>query len=540
MAQAPRGIVLTGQQEAWAAGGGPGKFWEDKPNAGYSGTPLWRLHAERDARIQAEASPAVKIPDGFKKHEEGWYWSDKSQMYWREEDQEFYVWDAVALARVRLHESKTYEVAVSVGGVCHERAAQVRHVLVRDLARAAQALRMSIEHLDQPCAMQALYDGHRGGQAGNACAEFCAKQFHTKLLPKLAAFRGYWSDMRLKAAVCESFEELDASFVERHPGSFEGCSAAVALVLGRRLIVATIGDTVSIACLRSGETLQLTRAHAIPDPDVEENDDDDDDDEDAVKSTAAVSASEEMNATTGVTAFRWTRALGDHDFKVAGRAVLSTIPDVAVLELEHKHQGFALVCRALYASIGGSPAVATVFRRCAGRPRMAAGALVDAAVQWLGEVSPDCGLAAVVAFFDKIDSPEDVPTAKRRRTDPVQIRLRHILLKHRECKSTIDKVRNKQVRRTRGEAERILRGVLEECAGDKGWKVFSQRCRELSECQSCLKAGDLVGDIGWVKRGAETHKLGEGFDAAVFSLQVNQLSDLVDSEQGFHVVLRTA
>jgi len=175
-----------------------------------------------------------------------------------------------------------------------------------------------------------------------------------------------------------------------------------------------------------------------------------------------------------------------------------------------------------------------------GRPRMAAGALVDAAVQWLGEVSPDCGLAAVVAFFDKIDSPDDVPTAKRRRTDPVQIRLRHILLKHRECKSTIDKVRNKQVRRTRGEAERILRGVLEECAGDKGWKVFSQRCRELSECQSCLKAGDLVGDIGWVKRGAETHKLGEGFDAAVFSLQVNQLSDLVDSEQGFHVVLRTA
>merc|ERR1712048_1238931 len=102
---------------------------------------------------------------------------------------------------------------------------------------------------------------------------------------------------------------------------------------------------------------------------------------------------------------------------------------------------------------------------------------------------------------------------------------------HRECKSTVDKVRNKQVKRSRGEAERILRGVLEECEGDPS--RFATRCKELSECQSCLKAGDL----GWLK---QPGKLGPIFDNAAFSLQVKQVSDLVDSEQGIHILLRSA
>lgn len=117
-----------------------------------------------------------------------------------------------------------------------------------------------------------------------------------------------------------------------------------------------------------------------------------------------------------------------------------------------------------------------------------------------------------------------------------QIRLRHILLKHRECKSTVDKVRNKQVKRTRGDAERLLRAVLEECESDPKHRVFTQRCRELSECQSSLGVGDLAGDLGWVKPG----KYGAPFDTAAFTLQVGQLSDLVDTEQGVHVLMRVA
>lgn len=528
----PSGVILTGQQEAWSVGGGPGKYWEDKPNAGYSGTPLWKLHAERDALRATEANSAVKIPDGFLKMKQKgggqWYWSDKRQVFWNSEDRNFYVWDPTINKHVLLHEAQTYEISIAAGFICHEKAVQVKHVIVKELPRAAQALRISISHLDLPCAMYSLYEGHRGSPTGNACTEFCAKHFHGKLLPKLAAFRGYWEDQRFEIAMRESFEELDKSFQEKHPGSTEGCSAAVALVTGHRLVVASLGDISGVLCYRSGETARLAEAHAIPDPDAE--DDDDSDDQDESKASAAAAAAARP--------IRWTRAFGDLDFKGPGKDLqLSATPQVKVIHLEHKHHGFAFICRSLYAAIGGSPAVTTVFRRSAGRPRMASGTLVDAAVQWLGQVGPESGLASVVAFFDKVEDPNG-PPAKKARTETKQVRLRHILLKHRECKSVIDKVRNKQVKRSRSEAEKILRAVLEETASDKGHQAFGKRVRELSECQSCLKAGDLAGDLGWVKRG--TSKLGDVFEAAGFALQVNQMSDLVDSEQGVHIILRTA
>jgi len=529
-------VVLTSTQA--------GRHWkEDRPNAGYSGTPLWKLHQERSlAEEQAAASAprAVKIPEGFKPVEAGspWYYSEKRQVFWKATDGNMYVWDSVVQKHSKLYEARTFELRVAVGACFHERAVQVRHVLVKDLAKAGQALRMSIEHLDRPCALYALYEGHRGSPgvtgSGNACAEFCVKHLHQKLLPKLAAFRGYWEDERLEAAMRESFEELDAEFAEKNATVMDGCCAAVALIIGGRLVVASLGDVGCILCMRSGEATELMKAHAVND-----EDDDDEDDEDG---SATGAPAEDAAASRGpAPAIRWTRSFGNFDFKKPTSVPrLSSTPDVKVLHLQHQHRGFAFICRALYNAIGGSVAVSTVFRRSSGRPRMASGALVDAAVQWLGQVG-DQGLGSIVVFFDRVevqpDAGGDAPPSKRaRKEEPSQVRLRHILLKHRECKSTIDKVRNKQVKRARGEAERILRGVLEECEGDADKRAFTQRCRDISECPSCLKAGELGGDLGWVKPG----KHGEAFDNAAFMLQVGQLSDLVDSEQGIHVVMRTA
>jgi len=165
-------------------------------------------------------------------------------------------------------------------------------------------------------------------------------------------------------------------------------------------------------------------------------------------------------------------------------------------------------------------------------------------VQWLGQVTDQLGLGSIVVQFEQrheaSSSSDAPPPQKRARKEeiPSQVRLRHILLKHRECKSTVDKVRNKQVKRSRTDAERLLRAVMEEVLsrGEIDKKVFTQRCKELSECQSSLKSGELVGDLGWVKPG----KLGQNFDDTAFSLRVGQLSDLVDSDQGVHVIMRTA
>jgi len=517
-----------------------GRYWEDKCNAGYSGTPLWKLQAERaqlEQEVAASRPAAQKIPEGFKPVEKGgiWYYSEKRQVYWKPTNGKMYVWDSVAQKHSELHEATAYEHRIAVGSCFHEKAAQVKHVVVKDLAKAGQALRLSIEHLDRPCALYALYEGHRGsssstsGVGSNVCAEFCVKHLHQKLLPKLAGFRGFWEDIRLEVALRESFEELDAEFAERHPTATDGCCAAVALITGNRLVIATLGDVGCVLCLRNGEAVELMRAHAVR---PEEEDDDSDDEDESVAGYEA-----KLDPGAPPPPIRWTRAFGHLEQKrPTSMPRLIATPEIKILQLQPKHHGFAFICRALYNAIGKNVAVSTVFNRSAGRPRMASGALVDAAVQWLGQVG-DLGLGSIVAFFDRLEAGESAPPMKKaRKEEPSQVRLRHILLKHRECKSTIDKVRNKQVKRTRGEAERTLRAILEECEGDPERRAFATRCKELSECQSCLKAGDLVGDLGWVKPG----KYGQTFDDVAFALQVGQLSDLVDTEQGIHVVMRTA
>lgn len=522
---------------------------QDKQNTGYSGTPMWKLALERQKEQMAAAAsvPARKIPEGFTPVDKitavhlpkrgQWYYSEKRQVFWNAADAKMYVFDPESGTHKELHEAITYELRIAVGSCFHEKAFQVRHVLVKDLAKAAQALRMSIEHLDRPCALYALYDGHRATSStngtGNICAEFCMKHLHQKLLPKLAAFRGQWEDERLKAAMQQSFEELDTEFAEKHASAVEGCSAAVAFVTGQRLVLAGVGDVACVLCKRDGEAVEQLKTHAVREPDEE---DDEDEDCDTKPTAGAVAAA--TSSTVGAPPIRWTRAFGDLDFKRPGsNPKLLATPDIVVLHLEHQHHGVALICRALYNAIGRNTAVSTVFRRSDGRPRMASGALVDAAVQWLGQVG-DLGLGSVVAFFEKVEGPSAPPRKKGRIEQPTQVRLRHILLKHRECKSTVDKVRNKQVKRSRAEAERALRAVLEECEGDPQRKVFTQRCKDLSECPTSLSAGDLAGDLGWVKSGKG--KYGPSFEAAAFLLQVGQLSDLVDSDQGIHIILRSA
>merc|ERR1712137_426006 len=91
--------------------------------------------------------------------------------------------------------------------------------------------------------------------------------------------------------------------------------------------------------------------------------------------------------------------------------------------------------------------------------------MLDAAGMFLGQDMAQSNLGAIVAYFDHEQT--KAKTEKRRKvTHPSQVRVRHILLKHRGLKFTMDKVRNKQVERTINEAEKILRSIQEECEVD--------------------------------------------------------------------------
>ena len=71
-----------------------------------------------------------------------------------------------------------------------------------------------------------------------------------------------------------------------------------------------------------------------------------------------------------------------------------------------------------------------------------------------------------------------------------------------------------------------LEQIRLECAGDP--KLFQQRVRRYSECPSALSAGEL----GWIPRG----HLFPAIDEALFQLAAGEISPVVETEVGLHLV----
>jgi len=138
-----------------------------------------------------------------------------------------------------------------------------RHVKIPDLARAATALQMPIDHLEKPCALFAVYDGHQG----QLCADYAAKGLHLRILKKLSAVRNknHWTDERICLVLKEVFVELDTDFLAKHRTSPDGCTAVAVLIIGNRLFVAWAGDSRAVLCRRASGgdvlTVPLTQDH---------------------------------------------------------------------------------------------------------------------------------------------------------------------------------------------------------------------------------------------------------------------------------------
>ena len=61
---------------------------------------------------------------------------------------------------------------------------------------------------------------------------------------------------------------------------------------------------------------------------------------------------------------------------------------------------------------------------------------------------------------------------------------------------------------------------------------FTRLAEQFSECRSAQNGGDL-GPFG---RG----QMQKAFEDATYALSVGEISDLVDSDSGIHIILRTA
>ncbi|CAJ1372262.1 unnamed protein product [Effrenium voratum] len=167
----------------------------------------------------------------------------------------------------------------------------------------------------------------------------------------------------------------------------------------------------------------------------------------------------------------------------------------------------------------------------ADRPRAGCVSLLEEAQKAGG--APPLVAAAVRFSWSKGSQP------KKPKTDTTKVRCRHLLLRHVGCQAPLGD-RRKKPTRSAGEAELEMLRILPQIAHG-GAGAFTAKCKEVSECDTAMKSGDLAGDLGWLDKDvAKNRKVPAPVVRAAFLLAVGQVSDLVSSERGIHLILRTA
>jgi NIMA-interacting peptidyl-prolyl cis-trans isomerase 1 len=120
--------------------------------------------------------------------------------------------------------------------------------------------------------------------------------------------------------------------------------------------------------------------------------------------------------------------------------------------------------------------------------------------------------------------------------DGMKVRCSHLLVKHRGSRRP-SSWREVTITRTKEEAiERLLQfkaQIVDEAGGDKEKlrSSFANLAGENSDCSSAKKGGDL----GTFPRG----KMQKPFEAAAFGAEIDELTDVVDTDSGVHILLRT-
>jgi peptidyl-prolyl cis-trans isomerase NIMA-interacting 1 len=129
----------------------------------------------------------------------------------------------------------------------------------------------------------------------------------------------------------------------------------------------------------------------------------------------------------------------------------------------------------------------------------------------------------------------DAPASKRAKIasdKPKQVRILHILKKHKGSRRP-SSWRQPKVTITKEEASeelRELQSVLLEESGDNLRATFEELARTESDCSSAKRGGDL-GFFG-------PKKMQPPFEEASFALEIGQMSDLVETSSGVHILLR--
>jgi len=108
--------------------------------------------------------------------------------------------------------------------------------------------------------------------------------------------------------------------------------------------------------------------------------------------------------------------------------------------------------------------------------------------------------------------------------EPEEIAASHILIAYKGAERA-----DKRITRTKDEAKTLAEKVLKEAKQKDA--DFAKLAKKYSDGPSKAKGGDL----GTFKKG----KMAAEFDKAAFKLKVNEISDVVETKFGFHIIKRT-
>jgi len=129
---------------------------------------------------------------------------------------------------------------------------------------------------------------------------------------------------------------------------------------------------------------------------------------------------------------------------------------------------------------------------------------------------------------------ENLPAAKRQKTGegPSEVQALHIIRKHNGSRRP-SSWREEKITCSKEESHKFVAGLRTQLVGvDPGdlRKKFEKLASEHSDCGSAKKGGDL-GTFG-------RNKMQKAFEEASFALGVGQLSPVISTDSGEHIILR--
>ncbi|CCC69753.1 hypothetical protein NCAS_0D01720 [Naumovozyma castellii] len=131
------------------------------------------------------------------------------------------------------------------------------------------------------------------------------------------------------------------------------------------------------------------------------------------------------------------------------------------------------------------------------------------------------------------EEPEGTDTDKFKeylKDHPVRVRCLHILIKHKDSRRPASH-RSEHITISKEEAIKELEKIKLRLDEDKQ-DSFESLAKERSDCSSYKRGGDL----GWFGRG----EMQPSFEEAAFALKVGEVSGIVESDSGVHLIKRMA